>query len=825
MALARSGGPLLLVALICGGLGRCQEQANTSASPHKQGSISINTVTYPVTDGGSSPPISGIGTGILDSLAYTPTDATLLELTSHSPDYATIRDYTASNQGSISSFITYLWVLLGFFTFATVVVFLTRLANGCGARRKQRVTRNYMLAYMFYFVSLGVLAGLCIMFLVWLILTNEAMSVALQEWAPDLYHTTFLNLRLFVNMTLDQIAARRKKPLRSQNISRVLGPDFGRAFQTFIADSVMEDVRVPLYHMARDCANDLRYLGRILNAAGHVRLGVRFRTIGDQCAHIHRDHEKLFGNVAQTVARTTASYRFKLLEILTDSMSTLDASDVDVKPSYASIDMLQMKLQGFEEYHGLHRYLSEEVTVWLWFEIMLFFVALALLVVCLLTGIAVHRRSVAPHKRSQVSHLVGCLFIVTVYIFSAFVILAIVTVIYLTVYNTLGHCHFCGPYSQENYAILDDATDRLWPVNNRSQLLSKIIPSEIIGKCQNESVSIFDLGPMPSHGRTFRLHDSDIPQVSAQVVQQKLIPSETGDIVKDPLSVHEELFRSLLKSLKNVSSADSGYFKDVREAARSIYDKWHIFWARRNVPRLSRTSIERVLVPMIPSYFRRFVKHVTQDVKNSAPSSPAVIGPCFIIYNLITSVMDVICKGFVLELVAHWATLLFSIIAANFIIIICFWLSNYFFRTHKRRKRILRRPPRRTRGRLTSSSARTESSESSEMSVVSRSIFVRTTSRTSTVPYPFYVPAMQSTSVTSFHVHPPMPFRSSLAPMVVQSSVNRFTSVPAILHHHPVVSLASEASMRHAMCSGASSHVPLRRISSLTAIHSEEHTH
>ncbi|KAG0422365.1 hypothetical protein HPB47_001809 [Ixodes persulcatus] len=308
MASGTSGGYLLLLAFICQGLGcSCQAQANTSApsenttsaSARNHSSFIFDTVTYPVTDGGSSPLISGIGVGILDSLADTPTDATLLELTS--------------------------------FT-----------------RRQQRITENYMLAFVFYAISLTVLFILCVMLLVWLIITREAMNVALKEWAPDLYNSTFLNLKLFVNLTLGQIADSRKRQLPFHNVSRVLGPDFDRTFEKFIASSVMEDARVPLHHMARDCATDHRYLGRVLNAAGHHRLGVTFRKIGDQCARVHRDNEELFGNVVEAVARTTAPYRLKLLEILADSMSTLDASDVDVSPSYTSIDMLQMKLQGLQ---------------------------------------------------------------------------------------------------------------------------------------------------------------------------------------------------------------------------------------------------------------------------------------------------------------------------------------------------------------------------------------------------------------------------------------------------------------------------------------------
>ncbi|KAM7282323.1 putative 3',5'-cyclic phosphodiesterase pde-5 isoform X2 [Ixodes scapularis] len=88
-----------------------------------------------------------------------------------------------------------------------------------------------------------------------------------------------------------------------------------------------------------------RLMSRI-GSEGQVRLGVTFEKIGDQCAQIHRDHEELFGKVAKAVAHITAANRLQLLEVLTDSMSTLDASDVDVKPSYTSIDMLQMKLQG-----------------------------------------------------------------------------------------------------------------------------------------------------------------------------------------------------------------------------------------------------------------------------------------------------------------------------------------------------------------------------------------------------------------------------------------------------------------------------------------------
>ncbi|CAN8019865.1 unnamed protein product, partial [Ixodes persulcatus] len=830
MVSGTSGGYLLLVAFICQGLGcSCQAQANTSApsenttsaSARNHSSFIFDTVTYPVTDGGSSPLISGIGVGILDSLADTPTDATLLELTSFSPDYDTVRDYIKSKHSAISSFITYLWVALGVFIVVIVVIFLMRLASLCGARRQQRITENYMLAFVFYAISLTVLFILCLMLLVWLIITREAMNVALKEWAPDLYNSTFLNLKLFVNLTLGQIADSRKRQLPFHNVSRVLGPDFDRTFEKFIASSVMEDARVPLHHMARDCATDHRYLGRVLNAAGHHHLGVTFRKIGDQCARVHRDNEELFGNVVEAVARTTAPYRLKLLEILADSMSTLDASDVDVSPSYTSIDMLQMKLQGFEEYHGVYKYLTEKAVVWLLVLVALFFVALALLVICLLTGIAVHRQFVQPQKRSKVSNFVGHMLIVTAYVFSAFVILAILTVIYLTIYNTLGYCHFCGPYLKKDYAILDDAIDRMWPVGNRSQLLSKIIPSEIASKCQNESVSIFDLGPVPSHRRTFHYHSLAVPQVRLQGVLQKLTLRERSPIVNDSLSSHEDLFQRLLLSIRNVSFTDNRARRDVQRTARRMHDKWHNFWARSTMPRLTRTSIERVLVPMVPSYFRRFIKRVTQDVNNSNASKPAVIGPCFIVSQLITSVMDVVCKGFVIELVGYWATLLFSFFSAILIIIICFLFSKYFFRTHERRKRT-------SSGRLTSSLEESESTETTESSgpsssLVVRTIFVRTDSRTS--PIPFDMPIAYNTSVSSLHVHSPMPFSSSLAPMVVRSCINRFASVPAIMHYHPFVSLTSQTSMHPAICSGASSHGPLHRISSLTAIHSTEHTH
>lgn len=731
---------ILLAALLFQALRRAD-----AASPDNKSDI--NLVTYDVLADGSSPALCISGRACLDHFTDEPEDANFLQEISTSPTYQTLIDYISQHQKDLASFINGLRYLFYVVIIVTVVVSILRTyAKECGGSDKQTVTEHYMTAFVFYALSLLALLGLLIYLLISIISTRDGMSLALTDRAPDMYSSALSNLRAYVKETAQQVTD-MKQGMPSGNTMKQtrneLTVDFQDTFRKFIAESVMADLNVPLYHMAQDCANDVYNLGTVLGNAGMAKLSVTFKSIGDQFAVIHREHEALFRRVVDLVDDSTAVERLRMARALRDTaLSSPIVSECEDggKTTLNSIDMVEKKMVNFEDTYGVYRFLSNDLMLYLLALLILLLIAVSFLLMSLGIGLTVHSPRVRTHRRSVVSQAVGFMLVVTASIFVIYVLVALLMANFLTAYGTPAECYFCSPYRNGHLDVVDDAFARLWPPANRSELFTRLVPSEVQSKCHNQSVSILDLGPpLPKNSIFSRenLHSENLinPATMAKLLSEK-DEEETSSMN------HTDLFRTLLKALKNVSKVHPP--EGAESTARSIFSKWSHFRDRRSFERLNKSVIQTILVPMLPAYYSRFLQRAVANVEALLMEEPQVVAPCYIVYSIFSSIMDVTCGNFTTELVGHWFALLFTILLSFLVIIMALAFSKYFFRTRKPRRRRLHDELRRRRRRVRESQSISEASMVSPQRSASRS---PTTSTSSYRPFP--IRAASSVSIVS----------------------------------------------------------------------------
>ncbi|XP_054919237.1 uncharacterized protein [Dermacentor andersoni] len=431
------------------------------------------------------------------------------------------------------------------------------------------------------------------------------------------------------------------------------------------------------------------------NTGGYSRLEAKLRAMRDQCAHLRHYQEQLFEDVSHAVATATRKDRQKVFEVLSDYASMMDESDCNVVPSHNSINQLEKEVNAFEDSKGAFKSLADYVESDLFWIIILHVLSLCLLVVGLLMGICTHDRNIEPHERSGLSHLIGCELTLTAYAFTLFVIVGIMKSMFMTIESTLGYTYFCEPYLSKNYVILDDALERLWPASNRSHLLSRIMPSEVMENCQNESISVLDLGPKPSHGRTSHRRGVFLPRLNLKIVLQELSSQPEHERAKDSFSHTADVFINAIPSFQNALSVEAKFLNGNRANATIFLNKRSDFRNKDSDPMINKTVIKKVLLPMIPSYYNRFVT----DLVNIAmqPTGNTVAGRCSLLRALLKSFMDVVCYTYVLEFVGYWASLLLAVFLAMLVIPFCFMLAKYFFCT-QRLIHVLRRPRKSRKG-------------------------------------------------------------------------------------------------------------------------------
>lgn len=637
-----------------------------------------NIDTYDVNGTGSYPFMSDVGIYILSSMTNPPDDASLLEEAVVNPEYKAVKDNISYHQQSVSSFITFLWAALVFFCIVSLGGTLLRVCTICSGTYSHKVTPSYMVVFVIYVVVLGILFVLMAALAVPLVGARDSMSDSVTTEIPAVLASTFQGLRAFVNLTVAQIALKRRTA-RMPKVESVLGVGFDKAFKAFVASSAINDMKVP---GALDCSGDPRFLGRALNTPDNARPGPELQARGNRCAHLLlQDREQLFEDVSQAVAAATRNDRREIYEFLSDYASMMDESDCNVAPSLSSINQLENAVNGFEESKGAFGELASDVRSDLYWLNVWYILCLCLLVVGLLVGLYAHNRDAEPHDRSGLSHLIGFELMFTGYAFTVFVIWGTQKTMFLTIESTLGHTYFCGPYLANNYVILDDGFERLWPTSNRSHLLSKITPSEVMESCQNDSASILDLGPKPSHGRVSHRHGVFIPRLNLKNVLHEMPFRPRHERSKKSFLGYVDTLGRVEPSLQEVVSTDAKYLAgsraaDVNPNTRSDFSH------RDSVSGLNKAVIEGVLLPMLPSYYNHFVRNLV-SVTMQPPTGGIVAGRCSILRALLVSFMDVVSYTYVLELLGYWATLLAAIILAVLAIPFCFMLSKYFYRTRR----------------------------------------------------------------------------------------------------------------------------------------------
>lgn len=672
------------------------------------GSSSENIEAYSVEEETSSPVLTDIGTGILARLVNPPYDASLLEEAVATPTYDAVKENISYNQQSIGSFLTFLWAALVFFCITTIVNTLNRCMVFFSGDFSQRVSSSYMAVFVFLLVVLFILFVLMTLLLVSLVSTRDSMVDSVTEKVPAVLTSTFQGLRGFVNVTVAQIAQNRKTA-RMPDVGSVLGKGFDTAFKSFVANSAATDVRIPLNRVSQECANDLRYLGFIENTGEYGRLDANLRAGGEKCAPLRQYQEQLFDDVSHAVATVTSKDRQKVFEIISDYASMMDESDCNVVPSHNSINQLEKEVHDFEDSSGAFKSLANYVESDLFWIVIVHALSLCLLVVGLLTGVCTHNSNTEPHERSGLSHLIGFELTLTAYAFTLFVILGILVSIFMTIESTLGYTYFCEPYLGNNYVILDDALERLWPASNRSHLLSRIVPSEVMENCKNDSVSVLDLGPKPSHGRISRRQGVLLPRLNLKFVLQELSSQPEHKRAKHSFSHAGDAIPYFQKPL----SGEAKFFTENRVDTMSFRSKWSDFWNKDSDPIINKTVVKKILLPMIASYYNRFLTNLVNLAIQ--PTGSAVAGRCSILRALFKSFMDVVCYTYVLEFVGYWASLLLAIFLAMLAIPCCFMLAKYFFRT-QRPIRVIRRfrKPNKTSRSLSESLEREETPEQDE---------------------------------------------------------------------------------------------------------------
>lgn len=696
--------------------------STTSASSASEADIE----TYYVEQKSSSPFMSDIGSGIVSRLVHPPYDASVLEEAAANPTYDAVKENVVYHQPGVGSFITFLWAAMVFFCLITLGNTLHR-AIACGTGEfRQRVTPSYMAFFVFLLVVLGVLFVLMTLLLLCLVTTRDSMVDSVTEKVPAVLASTFNGLRGFVNLTVAQIALNRRTA-RMPKVGKVLGDGFDTAFKSFVASSATADVRIPLYHGDQECATDKRYFGSIVNTRIKGQMGDTFKPTENRCTHFRRDQEQLFGDVSRAVAAATRNDRQKIYQVLSDYASMMDESDCNVLPSHNSINQLENDVHAFEDSKGAFKSLATFVESDLFWVVILHVLSLCLLIVGMLMGVCVHNSETEPYERSQLSHLIGCELTLTAYAFTLFVIVAIWKSMFLVIGSTLGYTYFCEPYLTKNYVILDDALERLWPASNRSHLLSRITPTEVMVNCQNDSVSVLDLGPKPSHGRTSNREGVFLPRLNLKNVLREFSSHPRPGNFEDSFSRYADLFASVMRSSQNSLSAPAKYLKGNRNDDLGLLAQLLAsgtpagtgFWHSDKVSMLDKAAVERALLPIIPSYYNRFVEGLVNIV--TQPKGSSVAGRCSILRALFTSFMDVVCYTYVLEFVAYWASLLLATFLALLTVPFCFMLAKYFFRC-KRPIRVLRRarsgsmapPPHGARKRRSLESEQLEREETSE---------------------------------------------------------------------------------------------------------------
>ncbi|KAH9361419.1 hypothetical protein HPB48_003907 [Haemaphysalis longicornis] len=650
----------------------------TAAAGNASDVSGANIDTYDVNGTGSYPFMSDVGIYFLSIMTSPPDDASLLEEAVVNPEYKAVKDNISYHQQSVSSFLTFLWAALVFFCLISLAATVQRVCTICSGTYSHKVTPNYMVVFVVYIVVLGIFFVLMAALAVLLVGARDSMTDSVTTEIPAVLASTFQGLRAFVNLTVAQIALKRRTA-RMPKVESVLGVGFDKAFKAFVASSTINDMKVPV---ALDCSGDPRFLGRALNTHGNARQGPELQARGNRCAHLLlQDREQLFEDVSQAVAAASRNDRREIYEFLSDYASMMDESDCNVAPSLSSINQLENAVNGFEERKGAFGELASDVRSDLYWLNAWYILCLCLLVVGLLVGVYAHNRDAEPHDRSGLSHLIGFELMFTGYAFTVFVIWGTLKTMFLTIESTLGHTYLCGPYLANNYVILDDGFERLWPTSNRSHLLSRITPSEVMESCQNDSASILDLGPKPSHGRVSHRHGVFIPRLNLQNVLHEMPFRPRHERSKKSFLGYVDTFGRVEPSLQEVASTDAKYL-DGSRAADVNSNTRSDFSHRGSVSGLNKAVIEEVLLPMLPSYYNHFVRNLV-SVAMQPPTGGIVAGRCSILRALLVSFMDVVSYTYVLELLGYWATLLVAIILAVLAIPFCFMLSKYFYRTRR----------------------------------------------------------------------------------------------------------------------------------------------
>ncbi|XP_065293499.1 uncharacterized protein [Dermacentor albipictus] len=769
---SRSGRWLTLVLLV---LWRASPAASESTHNQTDGNSSATIETYSADDAGSPCPfMSGIGTAILRGIADSPDDAYVLEEAAENPDAGAVKELVTYHQRGVNLFLTFLWGVVIFFSIFMIAAIIQVLYILCTGTFKHYVAKSNTCAYIFCVIAVSTMLIVMIVLLVFLIGCRGALADSAGEKVPAVYVLTFDNLRKFFRLTVTEASIASG---RIPKVQRVLGDGFGQAFGDFVAKISNADDNVPLFRLDSECTEKAHF-NNVQLADGDVWLPEKSSAPAEHCARIRHMQGQLFDKIVRSVAVSTVQYRRELSEILSDLTFVAEASDDStVLASIESIDRLQKSVDEYEKSKGTFGTLYREARDdFFWLNIFLL-VCLIALTITLLMGVAVHDRTVKPQRRSNLSHVIGFLFVTTAFLFGMFVVISIFTTMYLTIVSTLGYCYLCESYMDERYSVLDDALERLWPSSNRSSLLSKITPSKIMGNCQNDSISSIILSPKltrhTSQGRYFfqragtltNYEPYENPSGSNQdtfIAGVHMVPLHDESCVPD----------ASFSELESVRSCK----KNARNSLRT--------WSRlsHTAVRLNRAEAEKALLRAAPFYFGRFVEELVNAVNSLASTGG---GRCSILRSILSSFMDVVCV-YVLELVGYWASLMLATFTAIIAIPFCFVLSKYFFRTRRRKSKERRvelyEESSSAAESLTTQSFTTQQETPPE---VTRRVVYQSQSTRTYDPYTFISPSVvRQTSFTSYLSRIPLQNIRRIDSSTTFSPVAMVLPGNTVCHHH-----------------------------------------
>lgn len=375
-------------------------------------------------------PWSAVFTLLVRMLTDRPTDDSFVKDVSVAPE--NIPRLLAAHQPGTKSlllFTEFAWTLMAL---VGAGVIGARFANQCGGERRQVVDSSYM---YYYTKLLTVVEGVTVLALCAFVLAfvaNYGLGSSIAK-APEYWEDAIHDLRVYTNLTSEELSSMPRKKSHSHN------PSF-----------------VELTRLSKSLVNRNRRVSRLRGAAAEREKSLTAKNLADVSLH------RLQGKKAPEKKKGT----------LTEQ----------------GIAKMVQRFAWFDEMTGMWGYYAHPILR----PIAVY--SLAIVAVVAAAGTALghknHSEDEDPIKRKPISDIAGRTLLAAACLMLVSCIASLLVIKRSMPHAIAGQCYFCDARRRKDYRQFDYAQDMVWPRSEKDNAFAKMHVGDVLRYCGGEGVSI-----------------------------------------------------------------------------------------------------------------------------------------------------------------------------------------------------------------------------------------------------------------------------------------------------------------------------------------------